>query len=643
MSAINRAALVSLLNSKVLTGGNQTTAQGVRDIFNGVIESLVNIIDDKDANGGYLGIDSGGIVDITKIKAITPLGYFLQDDGTWQPNAASNPTLQQVLTAGSTLTGHNYIDPSGAYILNFGSVTPFNQFRFNVTNTINLDATNSGMYSNHLKMDINGLELFASDDNGIDNLLTMTPALSTLTSNLNLGNYNYYGNNIFLNSTSTVSAGGTTILTVNSTAYQYLTGSSTQTYQLPDATTLPISLIFYFNNNSSSALTIVNAASTVIYTIPAGGAINVECTNNSTLAGSWDGHPRAPMTVTWGSGITGLVMNSVLSTSATISAGASSSTSPVFIPQRGSLTTGFGGDSSNLYMILGGASKFSVNSSGFITVGGVTSTGVTGSGALVFGTSPTFTTQLTTPRVSLVNGAITGFVLNDGTSLAFGSSTATDVEFYYNDLLKLKILANEFRFTDSVNLYFATTNGTKIGTTTSQKLAFWNATPIVQPANTVSINDLLVNTGLRATGGTSLFTNTVTINNPSASSRIDFVKNTVSAFFLNDGSSYAFGTSTAHKTEVYYNNTLNFKFGANFELTDAVNIQIATTTGSKIGTATTQKIGFWNTTPIVQPTTSVAAATIVNGVGTNALQDDTYDGYTIAKVVKALRNAGLLA
>ena len=249
----------------------------------------------------------------------------------------------------------------------------------------------------------------------------------------------------------------------------------------------------------------------------------------------------------------------------------------------------------------------------------------TGTGVNVFGTSPTFITQITTPRVSLVNGAITGFVLNDGTSLAIGSSTATDVEFYYNDLLKLKILANEFRFTDSVNLYFATTNGTKIGVTTSQKLAFWGLTPIIQPANTVSINDLLVNTGLRATGGTSLFTNTVTINNPSASSQIDFVKNTVSAFFLNDGSSFAFGTGSAHKTEVYYNNVLNYRLGPNFELTDGVNIQIATTTGSKIGTATTQKIGFWNATPIVQPLNTVAIDDVLINTGlwasgaTNAL------------------------
>jgi hypothetical protein len=105
MSAINRAALVALLNSKVLTGGNQTTAQGLRDTFNSIIESVVNIIDDKDANGGYLGINSVGIVDVTKIQSSSPLGYFLRDDGTWQPvGSAGTPTLQQVLTTGNVAT-----------------------------------------------------------------------------------------------------------------------------------------------------------------------------------------------------------------------------------------------------------------------------------------------------------------------------------------------------------------------------------------------------------------------------------------------------------------------------------------------------------------------------------------------------------
>lgn len=61
-------------------------------------------------------------------------------------------------------------------------------------------------------------------------------------------------------------------------------------------------------------------------------------------------------------------------------------------------------------------------------------------------------------------------------------------------------------FTDAINISFGTTTGTKIGLATTQKLAFWNATPIVQPINSVAIDDVLVTTGLRASGGTSNFT-----------------------------------------------------------------------------------------------------------------------------------------
>lgn len=78
-------------------------------------------------------------------------------------------------------------------------------------------------------------------------------------------------------------------------------------------------------------------------------------------------------------------------------------------------------------------------------------------------------------------------------------------------------------------------------------------------------------------------------------------------------------------------------------IADAKDIALNTTTGTKIGTGTTQKIGFWNATPIVQPTTAVAAATFVANAGTAVNDASTFDGYTVGQVVKALRNTGLLA
>jgi hypothetical protein len=81
----------------------------------------------------------------------------------------------------------------------------------------------------------------------------------------------------------------------------------------------------------------------------------------------------------------------------------------------------------------------------------------------------------------------------------------------------------------------------------------------------------------------------------------------------------------------------------NVTLADGGNLAVGLSTGTKIGTSTSQKIGFWNVTPIVQPTTSVAAATFTANSGTAVNDASTFDGYTISKVVKALRNLGLLA
>jgi hypothetical protein len=51
------------------------------------------------------------------------------------------------------------------------------------------------------------------------------------------------------------------------------------------------------------------------------------------------------------------------------------------------------------------------------------------------------------------------------------------------------------------NIIAATSTGTKIGTSTSQKLGFFNATPIIQPGNTTDIRAVLINLGLLASGG----------------------------------------------------------------------------------------------------------------------------------------------
>jgi hypothetical protein len=70
---------------------------------------------------------------------------------------------------------------------------------------------------------------------------------------------------------------------------------------------------------------------------------------------------------------------------------------------------------------------------------------------------------------------------------------------------------------DSINIVAGTTTGTKFGTATNQKLAFWNATPIIQPTASTAIDTLLTNTGLRASGGGANFDTPITASIISAS------------------------------------------------------------------------------------------------------------------------------
>ena len=48
---------------------------------------------------------------------------------------------------------------------------------------------------------------------------------------------------------------------------------------------------------------------------------------------------------------------------------------------------------------------------------------------------------------------------------------------------------DDIDFSDAENISFGTTTGSKIGTATTQKLGFWNATPIVQPVTNAYISD----------------------------------------------------------------------------------------------------------------------------------------------------------
>ncbi len=195
---------------------------------------------------------------------------------------------------------------------------------------------------------------------------------------------------------------------------------------------------------------------------------------------------------------------------------------------------------------------------GHPTIEGVTSTGATGTGKFVFDTAPTIVTSVTVPQIiggtavgstvtikATSNGSNTASAslfnfISSGTTpvLTFGDfggagdnfffsaqitpsssnywlrATASVSYFNASSDLRMQIggsniiicssttatMSQGITISDAKNIVLNTTTGTKIGTATGQKLAFWNATPIVQPssANQAALTD--------STTGTPSFT-----------------------------------------------------------------------------------------------------------------------------------------
>lgn len=80
-------------------------------------------------------------------------------------------------------------------------------------------------------------------------------------------------------------------------------------------------------------------------------------------------------------------------------------------------------------------------------------------------------------------------------ALGFGSTTARPVHATTLSTTGLVSVG------EGSNLALGTVTGTKIGTATTQKLGFFNATPIVQEANTTDLRQVLIDFGFLATGG----------------------------------------------------------------------------------------------------------------------------------------------
>jgi len=104
---------------------------------------------------------------------------------------------------------------------------------------------------------------------------------------LGAGSY-FKGPGLIEGFTTITSAAGTTTLTVASETKQIVTGSTTQTIQLPDATTLPLGRKFLIINKSSGTVTVNDSTSSLVATVLANTQVEVHLRVNVPAAGTWD-------------------------------------------------------------------------------------------------------------------------------------------------------------------------------------------------------------------------------------------------------------------------------------------------------------------------------------------------------------------
>jgi hypothetical protein len=116
---------------------------------------------------------------------------------------------------------------------------------------------------------------------------------------------------------STVVASASVISLTNTSQQNILvTGSVSQTFVLPDATTLTPGWKFMFNNNAgSNGLQIYakDGTTSIVY-IQQGGYMVVELLTNGTTNGTWDSHSFIPTSLGWGSASLSLANTPIIGT-----------------------------------------------------------------------------------------------------------------------------------------------------------------------------------------------------------------------------------------------------------------------------------------------------------------------------------------
>jgi 6-phosphogluconolactonase (cycloisomerase 2 family) len=330
-------------------------------------------------------------------------------------------------------------------------------------------------------------------------------------------------NNIKQGYSTTATAAGTTILTVNSNRVQFFTGTNTQVLSLPAPQTMTLGMEFLIVNNSTGSIEVRAAnAATVITVLPGtvASCISIDLTAGNGAAG-WNAE------FVGFSSVTGTGAN-VLATSPTLvtpTLGVASATSinkvTLTAPATGSTLTIADGktltasntltftgtDSSSVAFGSGGTvaytggtlAQFAATTS--LQLAGVISD-ETGSGALVFGTSPSFTTSIVAASATM------GLFDTTATTVdAFGATTTLNLGYDSTAASTTNISTGAVANATTKTVNIGT--GGAAGSTTNINLGSASG-------GTVTVNNNLTVTGNLTVNGTTTTVNstTVTLDDP---------------------------------------------------------------------------------------------------------------------------------
>ncbi len=265
--------------------------------FSGVA-SAANYIDFVNAIAGgspdirVLGSDTN--IDLTILSKGTGLFAFGTEGATAfviGTGAAYQHSTNLIFPTTSATRNVTFQDASGtlAYLTDIPSVVPAALTKTDDTNvTLTLGGTPSTalLQAASLTMGWTGLLSKARGGTSVSSA-TIAPAsleFSAWDTNLNLS-----ANNFLSGFATTVSAAGTTTLTVASPYNQEITGSTTQTVQMPVTSTLVAGHPFKIINNSSGSVTINSSGGNAILVMAANTTAFLTCVLNSgTTAASWN-------------------------------------------------------------------------------------------------------------------------------------------------------------------------------------------------------------------------------------------------------------------------------------------------------------------------------------------------------------------